>query len=585
MSTPPMTSTFPRIEFATSGSSPSDVTVNLDRLIESRMLLVANSGGGKSRAIRQLLEETHGRVLQIVFDVEGEFTTLRDVADVIVAGEGGDVPAHPDIARTLCRRLLTIGASAVLNLYELKLQDRRRFVRLFLDELMALPRELWRPALIVLDEAHQLCPERGSGEAESTDAVITLCTQGRKRGFAAVLATQRISKLHKDAAAELLNKLIGRTSLDVDVKRAAAELGLDRQQWAALKALKPGEFYAYGPAIRDDVVQVRTGAVRTKPPKLAETSAPVVRASVATLLTQLGDLPALAKRDAQTIEELQAKVVDLAKALRQANARQLVTTIDASQAAVDAARQAGITEGLAQGRTHANALWDRAVRELADRMTAEQPAAAPVPLQDRRRGAAVESPPTFKVTTSNAPATTRQLTVAMKFPDTPRGGLTGVQQKIVDTIAGLSDLGIESPDKATVAALCDYHPNAKSYANAMGALRTSGYVAYPAPGSLALTDAGRALATAQLQVDTVRDLHAMWFRKLGNVAERILAPLLAAYPKALPAADVAASAGYHPNAKSFANTKGRLRTLGLISYPRTGEIAATPLLFPQGLPK
>jgi hypothetical protein len=93
----------------------ADVTIDLARLIESRMLLVANSGGGKSRAIRQLLEETRGRVLQIVFDLEGEFTTLRDVADIIVAGEGGDVPAHPDLARTLCRRLLTMGVSGVVQ--------------------------------------------------------------------------------------------------------------------------------------------------------------------------------------------------------------------------------------------------------------------------------------------------------------------------------------------------------------------------------------------------------------------------------------------------------------------------------------
>jgi DNA helicase HerA-like ATPase len=79
--------------------------------------------------------------------------------------------------------------------------------------------------------------------------VITLCTQGRKRGFCAVLATQRISKLHKDAAAELLNKLIGRTGLDVDVKRAGDELGFDKEERQDLPRSSPGEFFVYGPAI------------------------------------------------------------------------------------------------------------------------------------------------------------------------------------------------------------------------------------------------------------------------------------------------------------------------------------------------
>ncbi len=80
--------------------------------------------------------------------------------------------------------------------------ERRHFVKLFIESLIHLPRDLWRPTLVILDEAHIYCPERGSGEAESTDAVISLMSQGRKRGYAGIIATQRLSKLHKDAAAE-----------------------------------------------------------------------------------------------------------------------------------------------------------------------------------------------------------------------------------------------------------------------------------------------------------------------------------------------------------------------------------------------
>jgi DNA helicase HerA-like ATPase len=44
-------------------------------------------------------------------------------------------------------------------------------------------------------------------------------SQGRKRGYARILAPQRLSKLHKDAAAEANNVIIGRTWLDVDQAR------------------------------------------------------------------------------------------------------------------------------------------------------------------------------------------------------------------------------------------------------------------------------------------------------------------------------------------------------------------------------
>src|SRR5690349_982030 len=94
-----------------------DAVVNLERLIASRMLVQANSGAGKSRALRQALEETHGRVQHLVIDPEGEFSTLRERFPYVLAGREGDVQAHPKTARLLCRKLMEIGASAVLDLY------------------------------------------------------------------------------------------------------------------------------------------------------------------------------------------------------------------------------------------------------------------------------------------------------------------------------------------------------------------------------------------------------------------------------------------------------------------------------------
>jgi hypothetical protein len=63
------------------------------------------------------------------------------------------------------------------------------------------------------------------GDAESTEAVISLMSQGRKRGYAGIIATQRLSKLHKDAAAEANNVIIGRTWLDADQARAGDAWG------------------------------------------------------------------------------------------------------------------------------------------------------------------------------------------------------------------------------------------------------------------------------------------------------------------------------------------------------------------------
>lgn len=283
------------------------VRCDLQKLIDTRALVQANSGGGKSHTLRRLLEQTHGKVQQLVIDPEGEFASLRERYDYVLAARtGGDTAADPRAAKLLAERLLQLGVSAILDIYELKAHERIRFVRHFLEALVDAPKSLWHPALVVVDEAHVFCPQQG--EAESAGAVIDLCTRGRKRGFSAILATQRLSKLHKDAAAELNNKLIGRTGLDVDRKRAGEELGFTtKEQLLSLRQLEPGAFYAFGPALSLEVIQVQVGPVQTTHPKAGSRIAftpPPPTDKVKALLPQLADLPAEAEQKQRSEAEL-----------------------------------------------------------------------------------------------------------------------------------------------------------------------------------------------------------------------------------------------------------------------------------------
>lgn len=47
--------------------------IDLEKFIDTRCLVCANSGGGKSFCLRKILEESSNQVMAIIFDIEGEF--------------------------------------------------------------------------------------------------------------------------------------------------------------------------------------------------------------------------------------------------------------------------------------------------------------------------------------------------------------------------------------------------------------------------------------------------------------------------------------------------------------------------------
>lgn len=342
-----------------------EVKLDLPRLLITRLLIQANSGSGKSWALRRLLEATAGLVQQLIIDPEGEFATLREKHDlVIISASGGDALAHPKTAALLAQRLLETQASAVLDISDLKANDRHSFVRLFLEALIEAPKALRHSVLVVLDEAQMFVPEKGQGESEASAAVIDVATRGRKRGLCLVAATQRISMLHKGVAAECKNRMIGGTSLDVDVKRAAFDLGLPpAEALKILRALEPGHFYAFGPAFHQ--LQPRefvTGEVHTSHPKVGHRQAapPAPTQAILALLPKLADLPKEAEQQAKSIEELRRELTQTKRELTLAKKAQPTETITKPQLAAEFKR--GITEGQTKGAEQATA---QAQRQLA----------------------------------------------------------------------------------------------------------------------------------------------------------------------------------------------------------------------------
>jgi hypothetical protein len=579
-----------------------NISLDLDILIRTRLLVQANSGGGKSWLLRRFAEETFGKVPLIIIDPEGEFATLREKFGFVLVGKGGETPADPRSAALLAHKLLELRASAVCDIYELKPQIRHHWVKLFLEALVDAPKKLWRPTIVIVDEAHVYCPEKGQGESEAFSAMGDLVTRGRKRGFCAVFATQRLAKLSKNVSAEMLNRLVGQTFEDIDQDRAADLLSVPRPERNAffeqMKVIEPGYFWALGRAIAKSRLLVRVGKVSTTHPEpgTAGYSAepPPTPAKVQALLPKLSDLPRAAEEQAKSMADLRTEIRSLKAQLRERPAGQPVADRSELQhelkawqarAALEATRHLDHSRQIDRDlqslhRQLVGALGKLTTMiEVPATISQARPKIEIAPIRKRLADiVTTREPADFDSTLPPAPRGSGSIRVDMGQDGTERDDLTGPEQRIIDAIAWENSIGVEEPDQVAVAFLAGYTYGGGAFNNTRGSLRTKGLVEYRGD-RIVLTDAGKRRANAAEEDLTTDELHKRVLSVLPNPEQRILKPLLDAYPKALHDEELAPLAKYKPGVGGFNNPKGRLRTLGLIEYPQPRHSVASSILF------
>src|SRR2546429_299134 len=506
------------------------VGIDLSRLIDTRLLVQANSGGGKSWLLRRLLEQSHGKVQQIVIDLEGEFSTLREKYDYILAAKEGDTAAEPRSAALLARRLLELNVSAIIDLYELSHQERKHFVRLFLSAMINAPKSLWHPCLVIVDEAHVFAPQ--AGQSEAMEAVIDLATRGRKRGYCAVLATQRLSKLHKDAAAEMNNKLIGRTGLDIDRKRAAEELGFTTKEDAiSLRNLAPGEFYAFGPAISESVEKVTVGPVATSHPKAGAriiTQVTPPTAKIRQIIAQLADLPQEARQEAQNVEALKTENASL---------KRRITQLEKQPQPVAAPKVVTIEK---PNTSHLKAL--RLIQSIA----AKELSPGDVP--------------SVKPTVADTP--------------TDKKPIVGGALRMLQVLASRYPMTFT---KSQLALLANLSPKSGTYGTYLSLLRSQGLIEVGA--EISITEEGlHYIGTDKPQPQSQDEVLDMWRNNLTGGARRMFDVLVDAYPGQIDKAELGARTDMSSNSGTFGTYLSLLRRNGLAEV--TGAyVKANPNLF------
>jgi hypothetical protein len=565
------------------------LSLDLNILLRTRLLIQANSGGGKSWVIRLLAEKLFGRIPVIILDPEGEFPTLREKYGYVLVGKGGETPADTRSAGLVAHKLLELRASAVCDLYEMKPGDRHRWVRLFLESVIDAPKSLWRPTVFIVDEAHVFCPEKGFGESEASEAMVGLPTRGRKRRFCTIFATQRLGKLRKDASAELLNRLVGPTFEDVDLKRAAELLSIrseDRRDFdKQMRVLEPGYFFALGRAITKERLLVRIGAVETsheieeakyggEPPPPPE--------KVRALLPKLADLPKQAEEKARTEAELSGVIRSL-RAQLAARPKETIEKAIEKRVEVPVLKDAQVkrmetlfakiqTEAERHGK--AMTLFWKNQDEVATALLGAMKAVAGY---EQAPAKVIHLPVRASITARLKERTPAKLAAPPLSGED--GDLKGPEQRILDAIGWLESLGIEAPEQTAVAFLARYKYGGGAYNNPRGKLRTMGLVEYIGGNQIRLTETGKSLTRIPEAALTTQELHARVMARLKGPEQRILQPLLDAYPNGYTNEELSKLADYSDGGGAYNNPRGRLRSMGLIEYRAGGKVFARDILF------
>lgn len=572
-----------------------------------RFAILAMSGAGKSNVAAVMAEQMYGQVPWVVIDPKGDWWGLRSSQtgksaglDVpIFGGLHADIPLYEDGGQVMAEAVASELTHSILDVSEFDSKAAMlRFLTAFAERLYRVNK---RPLMVILEEADEFIPQRTNSpeEAKSVGVWSRIVKRGRTRAIFTTLIAQRIAELAK----AVLNQ-----SDTVIALRATAKLDRDAVKgWIEYADASP-EILTSLPKLDDGIGWIAS------PQKLKLTkrihfdrrhtfdsgATPSLDGSREAVKLASIDLGAIEGRMKETIErakaedpkELRKQIAALQKQLRERPEHEPAEVPEPVEVPVPVLDEeimaelhvavdelgaqvgplAALGEKVERASTAASEQIDRAeklvaghAREGHARQQGRPAAGTPSAPRRSPRSASPSPPP----------------------PLAPRGGgddikVSGSQQRILDALASLATIGVHEAHKTQLALFANASPKSSTYANNLGALRSAGLLDYPRGGFVAITSEGSERADAASAPSTTAELQDYVRSLVGASKARLLEHLIIAYPDALSKDDLAEMAGASATSSTFANNLGSLRSLGLIDYPRPGEVAALPVLFLEG---
>lgn len=576
-----------------------------DAALAQHIAVVGKTGSGKTSTAKLIVEEVvpKGARVCILDPIKSDWWGLTSSRSgkkaglpfYILGGPRGHVPLHESSGKAIGELVATGKLPlSIIDMADFKAGGLQRFFIAFAE---ALFKKMKGIVYLVIEEAHEFAPKERANVGDENLMIYwakRLATASRTKGIRLILVTQRTQSLHNALLGSCDTVIAHRLTLPADQKPIVdwlkAHLAKDKVEQAtrALASLKTGTGIVAGETGVNviDFPEIGTydnSATPTDDIDAAEVETAAVDQDA--LRAIIGD--AVKEAEANDPKKLREQITALSHQLAESHlAASRAKQIASTPAPPDhAALQERYNKGLVDGQMrvllrvhdlpgHMTRALDSARGQLD--ILAGHIATFHGELKTPIDGGVVHNPD-LNVSVGLMAEKDRKppegaVVLRARIGSVQAAGshMSKAERAI---LTALAQHGICY--KTKVAALTGYAHTGGGFNNALGALRSKGWIAAGDP--VHPTDEGLQALGPWEPLPRGQGLYEHWKNQLSKAEAAAFQVIYRAYPKAISKAEVAREAGYEAGGGGFNNALGRLRTLGIIE--RGDPIKASKDLF------
>lgn len=553
--------------------------------LDQHVIGLGKTRSGKSSVLRYLVEDLLRRKKRVcIVDPKGDWWGLKSSANGRSAGfpvtafgdfknpKAADVPITPEAAKHVVELITSGNRPCIIGLRGWMPSQLTKF---WIEFASALFNANLGEFYLVVDECHNFAPKGkvlSPAAGECLHWSNRLASEGLGLGLHLLLASQRPQKVHNDTLTSCETLIALRVIHAAD--RGAIKDWIDgcgdgvhgNEVLGGLAQLARGEAYVWSPEIKFGPKRVQFPLFSTfdsfAEPKMRAVENPSTWADV--------NLEEVKEKLASVIKEasahdpavLKGRIKELELELRQATRTAPVPLPPATkEVSVLTEDDRALLKQLAEEGSRlreASGIFqqklDAATGMLRKAVAAVSTSASVLPVI---RGRIMHVP------NSNRCGSRIYSEPRAGSPDVPSAGADlGKCERSILTVLEQYPQGRTT---SQLALLTGYSGTSGSFNNALGKLRTVGYITRGA--NVQVTPAGTGIVPSE-PLPSGQALVDRWLAKLGKCERAILEQLTSIYPDPLSVEELGAATGYAPTSGSFNNALGKLRTLELIERGR-----------------